>query len=161
MTDLATSGLSTGDAVPDFDLPASASRRVRLAALHGRPFVMYFYPKADTSGCTQEALAFQQALDAAGREAIPVLGISKDPIAAIDAFARKHDLRFPLVSDETGGLIEAFGVWVQKSMYGRSYMGIDRSTYLVAADGRIARVWRRVKVPGHVSEVMQAAISLG
>ena len=87
MTDLAASGLSTGDAVPDFDLPASASRRVRLAALHGRPFVMYFYPKADTSGCTQEALAFQQALDAAGREAIPVLGISKDPIAAIDAFA--------------------------------------------------------------------------
>ena len=150
-----SSGLSIGDAVPDFDLPASSGRRVRLAGLLGKPFVLYFYPKADTSGCTQEARDFQSALDAAGRTAIPVLGISKDPMKAIDAFARKHDLRFPLVSDETGSLVEAFGVWVQKSMYGRSYMGIERSSFLIGADGRVARAWRRVKVPGHAAEVMR------
>ena len=148
-------GLAIGDAVPDFDLPASDNRRVRLAGLLGKPFVLYFYPKADTSGCTQQARDFQAALDAAGSKAIPVLGISKDPLRAIDAFARKHDLRFPLVSDETGGLVEAFGAWVQKSMYGRSYMGIERSSFLVGADGQVAQAWRRVKVPGHVADVMQ------
>jgi peroxiredoxin Q/BCP len=143
--------------VPDFDLPASGGRRVRLAGLLGKPFVLYFYPKADTSGCTQEARDFQAALDAAGPKATPVLGISKDPLRAIDAFARKHELRFPLVSDETGALVEAFGVWVQKSMYGRSYMGIERSSFLIGADGRVAQAWRRVKVPGHAPEVMQQA----
>ena len=150
-------GLAVGDSVPDFDLPASSGRRVRLAALLGRPFVLYFYPKADTSGCTQEARDFQAGLDAM-KDAAPVLGVSKDSVKAIDAFAKKYDLRFPLVSDETGILLEPFGVWVQKSMYGRSYMGIERSSFLIGADGRVARQWRRVKVPGHAAEVMQAQL---
>ncbi len=142
--------------MPDFDLPASSGRRVRLADLLGRPFVLYFYPKADTSGCTQEARDFQAGLDAAG-DATPVLGVSKDPMKAIDAFAKKYDLRFPLVSDEAGVLLEPFGGWVQKSLYGRSYMGIERSSFLIGADGRVARQWRRVKVPGHAAEVMRNA----
>ena len=154
-------GLSVGDAVPDFDLPASAGRRLSLADLRGRPFVLYFYPKADTSGCTQEARAFQDALDGMEHDPVPVIGISKDPMKAIDAFASKQDLRFPLATDEAGTLLEAFGVWLPKSMYGRSYMGIERSTFLVDADGRVARLWRKVKVPGHAAEVMQAAVALG
>ena len=156
-----TESLSVGDIVPDFDLPASNGRRLRLAELRGRPFVLYFYPKADTPGCTQEAHAFQDALAAMQNDPIPVIGISKDPMKAIDAFARKQDLRFPLASDEAGTLLEAFGVWVSKSMYGRSYMGIERSTFLIGADGRIAHAWRKVKVPGHAAEVMQAAATLG
>jgi len=156
-----TGTLSEGDAAPDFDLPATASRRVRLADLHGKPFVLYFYPKADTSGCTQEARAFQDALDTGSIGATPVIGVSRDTIKAIEAFATKYDLRFPLASDETGTVLEAFGVWVQKSMYGRRYMGIERSTVLVDGDGRVARLWRKVKVPGHVAEVAKAAASLG
>jgi len=153
--------LSKGDAVPDFDLPASLGRRVRLVGLLGKPFVLYFYPKADTSGCTQEARGFQEVLDAAGKGVVPVIGISKDPLPALDAFARKHDLRFPLASDEAGTLIEAFGVWIEKSMYGRTYMGIDRSTFLIDADGRVAQLWHKVRVPGHAAEVMHAAVALG
>ena len=152
--------LGVGDVVPDFDLPSSFGGRVRLAALHGKPFVLYFYPKADTSGCTAQAQAFQNGLDLAGKDPIPVIGISKDTLKAIDAFAKKYHLRFRLASDETGTMLEAFGVWVQKSMYGRSYMGIERSTFLIGADGRIAQVWRKVKVPGHADEVMKAAASL-
>ena len=157
----ATGGLFVGDPVPDFELPASGGRQLRRADLLGRPFVLYFYPKADTSGCTQEARAFQEALDAPRRPAIPVIGISKDTMKAIDAFAAKHDLRFPLASDGSGKLLEAFGVWVQRSMYGRTYMGIERSTFLIDAGGRVARLWRKVKVPGHAAEVMQAATDLG
>ncbi len=153
-----TTALGIGDAVPDFDLPASSGRRVRLAELRGKPFVLYFYPKADTSGCTQEAKEFQEL---AGTSSVPVIGISKDPIKAIDAFAGKYALGFPLASDEAGTLLEAFGVWVQKSMYGRRYMGVERSTFLIGADGRVARAWSKVKVPGHAAAVMQAAGALG
>ena len=149
--------LGIGDRLPDFDLPASSGRRVRLSGLLGKPFVLYFYPKADTSGCTQEAREFQQALDQEAEHAIPVIGVSRDPLAAIDAFAGKFELRFPLATDEAGTLLEPLGVWVQKSMYGRSYMGVERSTFLVAADGRLTRIWRKVKVPGHAAEVMRAA----
>lgn len=157
---LPPTSLSVGEAVPDFDLPASIGRRASLSGLRGRPFVLYFYPKADTSGCTQEAQAFQEALDASGPDTVPVIGVSKDPIGAIDRFAAKYDLRFPLASDEAGTLLEACGVWVQKSMYGRSYMGIERSTCLIDAGGRVARLWRKVKMPGHVAEVMRAAVEL-
>ena len=149
--------LGVGDRLPDFDLPASAGRRVRLAGLLGKPFVLYFYPKADTSGCTQEARDFQQALDLAAGETLRVIGISRDPMKAIEKFAGKFDLRFPLAADEAGTLLEPLGAWVQKSMYGRTYMGVDRSTFLVDARGRIARIWGKVKAPGHASEVMQAA----
>jgi thioredoxin-dependent peroxiredoxin len=152
--------LSEGESVPDFDLPATGGGRVRSSALRGRPYVLYFYPKADTSGCTQQARAFQEALDNRTMKAIPVIGISRDPVEAIEAFAAKYDLRFPLASDETGSVVEAHGVWVQKSMYGRRYMGIERSTFLVDKEGRIARLWRKVKVPGHVAEVAAAAAAL-
>ena len=159
MAEADTGGLSPGDAVPDFDLPASGARRVSLAGLRGRPFVLYFYPKADTSGCTQEARAFQAILDATP-DGIPVIGVSKDPMTAIEAFAKKADLRFPLAADE-GGVVEAYGAWVPKSMYGRTYMGVERSTFLVGADARLVRAWRKVKVPGHAAEVMKAGMTLG
>ena len=156
-----TGALSTGDAVPDFDLPASGGRRVRLSDLRGRPFVLYFYPKADTSGCTQEAREFQQVLDGSGARSVTVIGVSRDPIEAIDKFSAKYDLTFPLATDEPGALLEAFGVWVQKSMYGRSYMGVERSTFLIGADGRVAQAWRKVKVPGHAAAVTAAATGIG
>ena len=149
--------LSVGDRIPDFDLPGSGGRRIRLAALLGKPFVLYFYPKADTSGCTQEAREFM----AASTGHIPVIGVSRDPIKAVEAFAGKLGLSIILASDEDGSLSDSFGVWVQKSMYGRSFMGIERSSFLVGADGRIAQAWRKVKVPGHATEVMKAAASLG
>ena len=149
-------GLTSGDAVPDFDLPASGGRRVSLAALRGKPFVLYFYPKADTSGCTQEAREFEAELDGS----VPVVGVSKDAMKAVDAFARKYALSFPLASDETGALIEAAGVWVEKSMYGKRYMGIQRTSFLVGPDGHVAQAWHKVKVPGHARAVMDAAKAL-
>ena len=148
-----------GDPAPEFDLPASFKRRVSSEALRGRPFVLYLYPKADTSGCTREACDFQEALPAFGNSGLTVIGVSRDPIAAIEAFATKFDLAFPLASDADGAVVAAYGSWVQKSMYGRTYMGIDRSTFLIGADGRILRAWRRVKVPGHAAEVLRAAAS--
>ena len=158
---LSGASLSAGDAVPNFDLPTNGGGRTSLAALRGKPFVLYFYPKADTSGCTQEARAFQDALDVPGQGRIPVIGVSKDPVKAIEAFARKADLRFVLATDEAGAVLESYGVWVEKSMYGRTYMGIERSTFLVDAAGRLVRAWRRVKVPGHAAEVMREAMTLG
>ncbi|WP_428390804.1 peroxiredoxin [Lichenicoccus sp.] len=151
-----TTRLAPGDPVPDFDLPASGGRRVSLAALRGKAFVLYFYPKADTSGCTQEAKAFQELLDGS----VSVVGVSKDPMKAIDAFAQKYALSFPLASDETGALLEAAGVWVEKSMYGKRYMGIERTTYLIGPDGRVAQAWNKVKVPGHAAAVMEALKAL-
>ena len=148
-----------GDPAPGFDLPASFGRRVSLGGLRGQPFVLYLYPKADTSGCTREACDFQEALPAFNGSGLTVVGLSRDPMAAIEAFARKFDLAFPLASDAEGAVVAAYGSWVEKSMYGRTYMGIDRSTFLVGADGRIVRAWRKVKVPGHASEVLQAAAS--
>jgi len=167
-TDGATGGgtaLREGDAAPAFDMPASGGRRVSLQDLSGRPFILYFYPKADTPGCTKEACGFEEALGAlgavGGKTGITVIGVSKDPIKAIEAFAAKYNLNFPLASDEGGDVVERYGSWGEKSMYGRTYMGIDRSTFLVDANGRIARAWRKVSVTGHVAEVMKAAASLG
>ncbi len=152
--------IQIGDAAPDFDLPATGGGRVSLAARRGRPFVLYFYPKADTSGCTREACDFQEALVGLGKGGVPVIGISRDPMKAIEAFAAKFDLKFPLASDMKGGAVEAYGAWVEKSMYGRTYMGIDRSTFLIDAAGRIAQVWRKVRVPGHAGIVLKAAADL-
>jgi peroxiredoxin Q/BCP len=121
---------------------------------------MYFYPKADTPGCTKEACAFQEALPALGRIGIEVIGVSKDKMAALEKFAAKYDLAFPLASDEAGGVVEAFGAWVEKSMYGRTYMGIDRATFLIDAAGKVAKVWHKVKVPGHAKAMMDAAAAL-
>jgi peroxiredoxin Q/BCP len=151
--------LAEGDAAPAFEMPASGGRTVSLAAQAGRPFVLYFYPKADTPGCTKEAQAFQEALPELGGIGVEVIGVSKDAMKPIERFAEKYALTFPLASDP-GGVTEAYGAWVEKSMYGKSYMGIDRSTILVDAGGRVARIWRKVKVPGHAAEVMAAAKAL-
>ena len=149
-----------GDPAPNFDLPATGGGRVSLAGLSGKPFVLYFYPKADTTGCTKEAQDFEAALAALGKTAPTVIGLSRDPVAAIEKFAKKAGLTFPLATDLEGEVVAAYGSWVEKSMYGRTYMGIDRSTFLVGADGRIARIWRKVKVPGHAAEVLKAAAAL-
>jgi peroxiredoxin Q/BCP len=149
--------ISEGDTAPDFTLPASGGRSVSAASLKGKPYVLYFYPKADTSGCTKEACAFQEALPQLGKLGLEVIGVSRDPIPALDKFAKKYGLAFPLASDEGGSLTEAYGVWVEKSMYGKKYMGIERSTFLVGADGRVMRAWHKVKVDGHAAEVLAAA----
>ena len=152
--------LAEGTKAPAFKLPASGRREVSAAALKGKPYVLYFYPKADTSGCTKEACAFQEALPQLGKIGLDVIGVSRDPVKALDKFAEKYSLTFPLASDEAGTLTDAYGVWVEKSMYGKKYMGIERSTFLVGADGKIARVWPKVKVEGHAAEVLAAAQKL-
>ena len=153
--------LNEGDPAPDFTMPASGGRMVSLAALRGRPFVLYFYPKADTPGCTREACAFQEALPQLGGIGIEVIGVSRDKMKPIEKFAEKYGLRFPLASDAETQVAEAYGVWVEKSMYGRKYMGMERSTFLIDKEGRIARIWPKVKIDGHAAEVMAAAQALG
>jgi thioredoxin-dependent peroxiredoxin len=150
-----------GDAAPAFSMSASGGRTVSLAAMKGRPFVLYFYPKADTPGCTKEACAFQEALPQLGKIGIDVIGVSPDKLPPIDKFAAKYKLTFPLASDEGHTVADKYGTWVEKSMYGRKYMGIERSTFLIDETGKIARIWRKVSVTGHAAEVMKAAQGLG
>ncbi len=152
--------IAAGDPAPDFTMQATGGRTVSLAAMKGKPFALYFYPKADTPGCTKEACAFQEALPQLGHIGLEVIGVSPDKMKPIEKFAEKFSLTFPLASDETKQVAEAYGVWVEKSMYGKKYMGMERSTFLVGADGVIARVWPKVKVEGHAAEVMQAARTL-
>lgn len=152
--------LQEGDAAPEFDLHADGGGRVSSAALRGRPYVLYFYPKDDTPGCTKEAIGFSEAYPSFQELGVEVIGVSKDSLTSHDRFKAKHGLCFPLGSDEGGSVVEAFGAWVEKSMYGKRYMGVDRSTFLIDAEGRIARAWRGVKVPGHVEEVLAAARQL-
>jgi peroxiredoxin Q/BCP len=152
--------LAAGDTAPEFTLPASGGRTVSSAALLGKPYVLYFYPKADTPGCTKEACAFQEALPQLGHIGVEVIGVSKDKIKPIEKFAEKYGLKFPLASDETTHVAEDYGVWVEKSMYGKKYMGLERSTFLVDAAGKIARVWPKVKVDGHAAEVLAAVKAL-
>ncbi len=149
--------MKDGDAAPEFELPATGGRRVSLAAMRGRPFVLYFYPKADTPGCTKEACAFQEALPQLGKIGISVIGVSPDKMPPIEKFAAKYQLSFPLASDAEKKAAEAYGTWVEKSMYGRKYMGMERSTFLIDKAGKIARIWRKVSVTGHAAEVMEAA----
>jgi len=149
-----------GDKAPDFTLPASGGRTVSLKAMKGKPFVLYFYPKADTPGCTKEACGFQESLPPFGRRGIDVIGVSPDKLPPIEKFAGKYKLTFPLASDETHKVADAYGTWVEKSMYGRKYMGMERSTFLIDKAGKIARVWRKVSVTGHVADVLEAAKSL-
>ena len=155
-----TTELKAGDPAPNFDLPTDGAGRVSLAKLKGKPAVLYFYPKDDTSGCTSEAKGFAEAADAFAKAGATVIGVSKDTVLSHEKFKAKYDLNFPLAADTDGKAVEAFGVWVEKSMYGRKYMGIDRSTFLIDPQGKIARVWRKVKVPGHVAEVLAAAQAL-
>jgi thioredoxin-dependent peroxiredoxin len=146
-----------GDAAPEFKLPATGGQPVSLAAMRGRPFVLYFYPKADTPGCTKEACAFQEALPQLGKLGLNVIGVSPDKMPPIEKFAAKYQLSFPLASDAEKKAAEAYGTWVEKSMYGRKYMGVERSTFLIDKAGKIARAWRKVSVTGHAAEVMEAA----
>ena len=153
--------LSVGDTAPDFNVPASGDQMISLSDMTGTPFVLFFYPKDDTSGCTKEAIGFTTALPEFEAAGVKVLGCSKDTVAKHDKFVAKHELGMPLLSDAEGTLCEDYGVWAEKQMYGKTYMGIERSTFLIDAQGRIAQVWRKVKVPGHVDAVLDAIKQLG
>jgi thioredoxin-dependent peroxiredoxin len=153
--------LAPGMPAPDFTLPASGGRTLSLAGLKGKPFVLYFYPRADTPGCTQEACAFEATLPQLGATGVTVIGVSKDKMNAIEKFAAKYNLTFPLASDPETKTIAAYGAWVEKSMYGKKYMGIERSTVLVDARGNIAKIWPKVKIAGHAAEVLEAVQALG
>lgn len=152
--------LNVADEAPDFDLPRDGGGKIRLSALRGGPVVVYFYPKDDTAGCTREALDFSEKAAAFKAAGANIVGISPDGVASHDKFSKKHGLAVALAADEERQAITAYGVWVEKKMYGRSYMGVDRSTFLIDADGKIARIWRGVKVPGHVDEVLAAVETL-
>jgi peroxiredoxin Q/BCP len=153
-------GLKEGDKAPDFTLPTDGTGTVSLAALKGRPVVVYFYPRDDTPGCTKEACGFNDALPDFSRLNAEIIGISKDSETSHARFRGKYGLKFRLAADTDTKVAKAYGVWIEKSLYGRKYMGMDRATFLIGGDGRIARVWRGVKVPGHVEEVLAAAKSL-
>ncbi|MBJ3761787.1 peroxiredoxin [Maribius pontilimi] len=144
---------------PDFTLPRDGGDDVTLSAIDG-PVVLYFYPRDDTPGCTKEALGFTDAVDDFAAAGVTVLGISKDTVAKHEKFRDKHGLKIALLSDSDGAVCEAYGVWVEKNMYGKTSMGIERATFLIDADGKVVREWRKVKVPGHVDEVLEAARAL-
>lgn len=152
--------LEQGDAIPDVTLKDMDGVDFALHSYRGKPFVVYFYPKADTPGCTNEAKDFTALADEYSAAGVPVIGISKDKPAKLKKFAEKYGLSVILASDEPGAACEAFGTWVEKSLYGRKYMGIERATFLVGADGTILRVWPKVKVKGHAAEVLEAASAL-
>jgi peroxiredoxin Q/BCP len=152
-----TVDVKAGDKAPDFDLPADGGGRVKLSDFAGKTLVLYFYPKDDTSGCTSEAKAFTEAAGDFSAAGVAVVGVSKDSVASHDKFKAKYGLGFSLGADVDGKVVEAYGVWVEKSMYGRKYMGIERATFLIDGAGRVARVWRKVKVPGHAADVLGAA----
>ena len=149
-----------GDVAPGFDLALAENRRITLKDFHGRKLLLYFYPKDDTSGCTAEAIAFNALTDEFAKAGTAVLGVSPDNLKSHAKFKAKHGLALDLAADEGKVMLEAYGVWVEKSMYGRKYMGVERATFLIGADGRIAQVWRKVKVPGHAEEALAAARAL-
>jgi len=151
--------ISEGDKAPSITVTASDGSSVNLAS-PGQPLVLYFYPKDDTSGCTREAQDFTGLAADFQKAGVKVIGLSRDPMKAHEKFIGKYGLAVPLVSDEDGRISDAFGTWVEKSMYGRKYMGMERATYLIGADGRILRAWRKVKVPNHAQEVLSAAREL-
>lgn len=147
--------LKLGDPAPDFDLPAAGGGRVSLKKFRGKPVVVYFYPKDDTAGCTQEALNFtEKAADFAAAGAV-IIGVSPDTVSSHDKFSAKYGLKVLLGSDEGATTAKAYGVWGEKKLYGRTYMGVERSTFLIDGKGRIAEIWRKVRVPGHVEKVLE------
>jgi peroxiredoxin Q/BCP len=154
------SELAVGDVAPDFELEGDGGNKVSLSALKGKPVVVYFYPKDDTPGCTKEAIAFTEQSDAFARLGVTIIGLSPDTAAKHDKFIAKHNLAIRLGADTEKEVAEAYGVWVEKSMYGKKYMGVERSTFLVGADGKIVEIWRKVKVPGHADAVLEAARAL-
>jgi peroxiredoxin Q/BCP len=147
--------INEGDRAPGIEVTASDGRKFDLSQ-PGKPLILYFYPKDDTSGCTREAQDFTTLASDFEKSGAMVVGVSRDPMAKHDKFIGKYDLKVPLVSDEDGRISDAFGTWVQKSMYGRKYMGMERSTFLIGADGKVLRAWRKVKVPGHADDVLGA-----
>lgn len=154
------SSLAVGDKAPDFSMAGSGGDAISASALKGKNVVLYFYPKDDTPGCTVEAKDFRDHIKAFEKANTVVIGVSKDSVDSHDKFKKKHCLPFALGSDTDGSVCEAYGVWVEKSMYGKSYMGIERSTYLIDSKGVIKGLWRKVKVEGHVAEVLAAAQAL-
>ena len=152
--------IEIGDKAPDFALPTDGSGKVTLSKLRGQKVVLYFYPKDDTTGCTAEACGFRDSFPKFGKIEAAVIGISKDSVASHDKFKKKYELPFTLASDVDGNVLEAYGVWVEKSMYGRKYMGIERATFLVDEKGVVRGIWHKVKVPGHVDAVLAAAKAL-
>ena len=147
--------VDTGDMAPDFTLPRDGGEEVSLSQLKGQSVVLFFYPRDDTSGCTKESIGFSEAKDDFAAAGAVIYGISKDSVKSHDKFVAKRELTVPLLSDEHGSTSEDYGVWKEKSMYGKTYMGIERSTFLIDPDGKIAQVWRKVKVPGHVEAVLE------
>jgi thioredoxin-dependent peroxiredoxin len=152
--------LAVGSKAPAFKLPRDGGGSVALADFKGRKLVVYFYPKADTPGCTREATDFSRLRADFQKAGTDILGVSADPVETQDKFRKKHDLKVALLSDETHKMLEAYGVWGEKSLYGRTFMGITRATFLIGPDGRIVRIWPRVKVDGHAAEVLAAAKAL-
>lgn len=149
--------IDVGDKAPDFSLPTDGGGTASLKSLKGKKVVLYFYPKDDTPGCTTEACGFRDALPDFSKTGAEIIGVSKDSVARHDKFKAKYDLPFPLIADEAGTLCEAYGVWQEKKNYGKTYMGIVRSTFLIDEKGVIAAVWRNLRVKGHVEKVLEAA----
>ncbi|MDA7948605.1 MAG: peroxiredoxin [Hyphomicrobiaceae bacterium] len=149
-----------GDKAPDFELESDDDGTIRLSDLKGAPVVVYFYPKDDTSGCTKEAIAFTGLASEFAKLGVRVIGISPDDVKSHQKFKAKHNLTVELAADTEKTTAQAYGVWVSKSMYGRKYMGVERSTFLVDKDGTLSKVWRKVKVPGHAEAVLQSVQSL-
>ncbi|MEC9250578.1 MAG: thioredoxin-dependent thiol peroxidase [Pseudomonadota bacterium] len=154
------SELKTGDLAPNFNMPTDGGASVDLSALKGKNVVLYFYPKDDTPGCTTEAIDFSTLIAEFDAANTVIIGVSKDTVAKHDKFKAKHELKVVLGSDEDGAVLEAYGVWVLKKLYGREYMGIERATFLIDAAGQIAQVWRKVKVKGHAQAVLDAVRAL-
>ena len=152
--------IDVGDKAPDFTMPTAGGGEVSLSGLKGRTVVLFFYPKADTPGCTKECIAFTAQLPDFSGAGAEVIGVSKDPVAKLEKFRDKHGLKITLASDEPGSVVEAYGSWVEKSMYGKKYMGIDRSTFVIDGDGVVRAAWRKVKVPGHADAVRESLAAL-
>jgi len=152
--------IEAGAQAPEFILPRDGGGEIGLADLRGKPVVLYFYPKDDTPGCTKQAIGFTEHADAFAGAGAVVLGVSKDPVSKHDKFRDKHGLKIALLSDEESDVCERYGVWKEKSMYGKTYMGIERSTFLIGPDGKVAKVWPKVKVPGHAEEVLAVVEAL-
>lgn len=152
--------IEAGKKAPDFSASTDGGGKIKLSDFKGKPVILYFYPKDDTPGCTKEACGFRDARPNFAKAKAVVLGVSKDSVARHDKFKSKYDLNFTLVSDEDGKICEKYGTWIEKSLYGRKYMGIDRATFLIDGNGVVRNVWRKVKVPGHVEEVLAALKAL-
>ncbi len=154
------SEVTEGRKAPEFTLPADGGREVSLSDFKGKAVVLYFYPKDDTPGCTKEAIGFSEAAEAFASAGAVVIGLSKDTVAKHDKFRDKHELKVILASDADNDVTERYGAWVEKQMYGKTYMGIERCTFLIGPDGDVKQIWRKVKVPGHVDAVLEAVKSL-